>query len=132
MKAEIMKREPVKTYARSAMASAGGSSHARRSCGNENPVPGDIWWVDDMRFDDGVHGKGRPVLVVGARGDIVLFRRCTSQPSSCRNRLMVQDEISAGLGKSTFIDMEVQSINRNRLKRKLGHLSDCDMDLATP
>lgn len=111
-----------------------GNTQTRKnsSCGNTAPVPGDVWWVDNMKFNDGINGKGRPIHIVGMKGDTVLYRKCTSQTTgSNRRRLMVQDEISAGLDKCTYIDMEVLTVNRNRLQRRLGHLSDCDIDLIS-
>ena len=89
---------------------------------------GDIWWINDMAFNDGSNKKDRPILVVGIDGDKIRYRTCTSQFSIDHGRYLIQDNISAGLDKDTYVDSEVRSIGRGRLHHQMGHLSEYDMD----
>ena len=85
------------------------------------PRPGDIWWVSML---DNI--KGRPILVLACENDIVAFRKCTSQLSDFRERVVIEDYYEAGLDKATYVDPELRRITRSKLVRKMGHLSEFD------
>ncbi len=85
------------------------------------PNPGDIWWVTML---DGI--KDRPILVLECVGDTVTYLKCTSQPSQIRSRGVIEDCFDAGLDKVTYVDPERRSMQRSRLLRKIGSLSEYD------
>ncbi len=89
---------------------------------NADPKPGEIWWASNL---DGV--KDRPVLVISRSGDTVTYRKCTSSTGFVRPKDLIEDYISAGLEKETYVDAEVRTISRNRMVRRLGKL--CEEDL---
>ncbi|MBQ3736232.1 MAG: type II toxin-antitoxin system PemK/MazF family toxin [Candidatus Methanomethylophilaceae archaeon] len=91
--------------------------------GKGAPQPGEIWWVLNL---DGI--KDRPVLVLDHSGNMVTIRKCTSQTSTVRHRDLIEDYMEAGLDKETYADPEVRSIPRDRLARKLGRLSEYDLE----
>ena len=96
---------------------------AAESCGRGTPKPGEVWWVSNL---DGI--KDRPVLVLGHSSNNIRFRKCTSKSSAEFHRDLIEDYYEAGLDKSTFVDREVRVIDRNRLVRKMGSLSDYDRE----
>ena len=85
------------------------------------PKPGEIWWVSDL---DGI--KDRPILVLSCNGDVVTYRKCTSQASVIRQRDLIEDCLEAGLDKPTYVDPERFTIPRSRLDRRMGKLSEED------
>ena len=87
------------------------------------PQPGEIWWASNL---DGI--KDRPVLILGRSGDVCQYRKCTSQLSEIRERAVIEDYIEAGLDKETYVDTDICTIERNRLVRKLGKLSEYDCE----
>lgn len=89
--------------------------------GKGTPVPGDIWWVSNL---DGI--KDRPILVLGCSSGTVIYRKCTSQTSTTRQRDTIEDFYDAGLDRATFVDPERRTIQRTRLVRKMGELSEYD------
>ena len=92
---------------------------AKNNSGKGTPQPGEVWWVSNL---DGI--KDRPVLILDHTGNMYRFRRCTSQTSTVRQRDLIEDYMEAGLEKATYVDKEVRSIERKRLVRKLGVLSE--------
>ena len=96
---------------------------AMNKSGKCSPQAGEIWWVSNL---DGI--KDRPVLILGHSGNMVSFRKCTSQFSSCRPRVLIEDYFDAGLEKETYVDPECRSISRDRLVRKMGELSEYDRE----
>lgn len=89
--------------------------------GKGTPQPGEIWWAPNL---DGI--KDRPVLILGHTGNSYTFRKCTSQTSAIRKRDLIEDYYEAGLEKATYVDPDRRTIDRNRLARKMGELSDFD------
>ena len=87
------------------------------------PQPGEIWWVSNL---DGI--KDRPVLILGHSGNMYQYRKCTSQLSGTRERAIIEDYIEAGLEKETYVDAEIRTIERSKLVRRLGELSDYDRE----
>ena len=85
------------------------------------PSPGEIWWVEKL---DGI--KDRPILILKCSGNVVTFLKCTSQPGQTRSRNVIGDCFDAGLDKVTYVDPEQRTIQRSRLLRKMGALSDYD------
>ena len=96
---------------------------SKNNAGRGTPMPGEIWWVSNL---DNI--KDRPVLVLGCSGNMVTFRRCTSQTSTVRQRDLIEDYMEAGLDKETYVDKEVRSTPRDRLVRKIGMLSEYDRE----
>ena len=89
--------------------------------GRGTPAPGEIWWVsmlDDI--------KDRPILVTGYSHGVVTFRKCTSQFSSYRERDIIEYYYDAGLDKATYVDLDLRTISRGSLVRKMGELSEYD------
>ena len=86
-----------------------------------SPHPGEVWWVSNL---DNV--KDRPILVLYMDGDLVVFRKCTSQTSDFRKRELIEDYLEAGLEKATYVDPDIRRIERSRLVRRLGKLSEWD------
>ncbi len=91
------------------------------NAGKGTPQPGEIWWVSNL---DGI--KDRPVLILDYNGNMYRCRKCTSQPSAIRQRDVIEDYMEAGLDKETYVDPEIRTLERNRLVRKLGKLSEYD------
>ena len=89
--------------------------------GKGTPAPGDIWWVSNL---DGI--KDRPILILNYASGAVTYRKCTSQVSAFRQRDTIEDYYDAGLDKATYVDPEVRTIQRTRLVRKMGELSEYD------
>ena len=94
---------------------------AKKGPSKASPQPGEVWWVANL---DGI--KDRPILVIGRESNMVLYLKCTSQCSSSREQYIIEDFIEAGLDKVTYVDSERRSIDRKRLVRKMGELSDYD------
>lgn len=88
---------------------------------------GDVRWVENLSMGNG-QSKSRPVVIVGTEGDDVLYYQCTSQPSVSRKRYAIEDPISAGLDHDSYVDLELKRMPKRRLGRKLGRLSDYDME----
>ncbi|MBR6205523.1 MAG: hypothetical protein IKQ60_10905 [Candidatus Methanomethylophilaceae archaeon] len=97
------------------------SQQSRHNRSPRDPKPGEVWWVENL---DGV--KDRPILVVGASGGVVRFRRCTSQPGIGMRRDVIEDYVEAGLEKETYVDAGIREVQSTRLVRKLGSLSEYD------
>ena len=93
------------------------------NAGKGTPQPGEIWWVSNL---DGI--KDRPVLILGHNGNMYTFRKCTSQTSTSRQRDVIEDYYDAGLDKATYVDPDRRTIERNRLVRKMGELSESDRE----
>ena len=91
--------------------------------GKGTPQPGEIWWVSNL---DGI--KDRPILILGHTGDMYTYRKCTSQTSTVKQRDLIEDYFEAGLDKATYVDPDRRTINRNRLMRKMGELSEFDRE----
>ena len=96
---------------------------AMNNYGKGTPQPGEIWWVSNL---DGI--KDRPVLILGHIGSTYTFRKCTSQTSTFRQRDIIEDYFGAGLDKATYVDLDRRTIERNRLVRKMGELSEFDRE----
>ena len=96
---------------------------AKNNSGKGTPQPGEIWWASNL---DGI--KDRPVLILDHTGNMYRFRRCTSQTSTVRHRDLIEDYMEAGLEKVTYVDPDARSIERKRLVRKLGVLSEYDRE----
>ena len=96
---------------------------AKNNSGKGTPQPGEIWWVSNL---DNI--KDRPVLVLGCSGNMVTFRRCTSQTSAVRSRDIIEDYMGAGLDKETYVDKEIRSTPRDRFVRRIGVLSEYDRE----
>ena len=94
---------------------------AMNKTSKSKPKPGEIWWVSDL---DGI--KDRPILVLSCNGDVVTYRKCTSQASVIRQRDLIEDCLEAGLDKPTYVDPERFTIPRSRLDRRMGKLSEED------
>lgn len=102
---------------------------SRSHSGHENKTPKqwEIWWADSLSFGDGVHSKGRPVLILSRDGKNFRCFKCTSQASEFRIRPQIHDTISAGLDKETYIDCENILIPQSKLIRYIGQLSEDDI-----
>lgn len=99
----------------------------RHTSGGGEYNPGDVRWVENLSMGNG-QSKSRPVVIVKVEGNDVLYYQCTSQPSACRKRYEICEPIFAGLDHDSFIDLELKKMPKIRLGRKLGHLSDYDME----
>ncbi len=95
----------------------------RNNTGSGTPCPGEVWWVSNL---DGI--KDRPILVLRCESGTVTFRKCTSQHSCTVARTLIEDYLEAGLDKETYVDPNVRTIPRNRLVRRMGKLSDYDLE----
>ncbi len=93
------------------------------NAGKGTPQPGEIWWVSNL---DGI--KDRPVLIIGHTNNMYRFRKCTSQSNTNRVRDLIEDYMEAGLEKETYVDREIRTVERNRLTRKMGELSEYDRE----
>ena len=85
------------------------------------PRRGEVWWASRV---DGV--KDRPVVILSCSGSSVSYRRCTSQEGVAQMRKLIEDYDIAGLDRPTYLDPVPCSMDRARLVRRLGHLSDYD------
>ncbi len=56
------------------------------------------------------------------------YQENTSQHSNTVNRTLIEDYLAAGLDKDTYVDPNVRTIPRNRLVRRMGKLSDYDLE----
>ncbi len=98
----------------------------QRRCHEKAPRQGEIWLADRLPFEDGIHSKGRPVLVKSRGGNDFLCYRCTTKKSSFRERYRVSDIDEAGLAVCSFIDYEPVIVPREKLIYRLGTLSEDD------
>ena len=92
----------------------------RRDTGS-TPKRGEVWWASKI---DGV--KDRPIVILSYSNDKVTFYKCTSQDSMSQMRELIEDYDIAGLDRPTYLDQRPYSMDRARLIRKLGQLSQYD------
>lgn len=85
------------------------------------PVRGEVWWASRV---DGV--KDRPIVVLSYADGRVTYRRCTSQEGMTQMRQLIEDYDIAGLDRPTFLDPVPCTMDRSRLVRRLGVLSEYD------
>ena len=89
-----------------------------------HPHPGEIWFASNI---DGI--KDRPILIVSVEGDRIVYRKCTSKPNDIRGRTLIEDYVSAGLEKDTFVDPEPKAITKSRLLWHMGSISSEDREI---
>jgi len=87
-----------------------------------HPQSGEVWFASNI---DGI--KDRPILIVSSSGTEVVYRKCTTKPNDIRGRSLIEDYVSAGLEKDTYVDPEPKIISKSRLLWKMGTLSPEDM-----
>lgn len=92
----------------------------RRDTGSV-PSRGEVWWASRI---DGV--KDRPIVVLSYDDNRVTYRKCTSQESMTQMRELIEDFDMAGLDRPTYLDPKPYVLDRARLIRRLGRLSDYD------
>lgn len=92
----------------------------RRDSGSV-PNRGDVWWASRI---DGV--KDRPIVILSFDGTKVTYRKCTSQDSMTQMRELIEDFDIAGLERATYLDPKPSTLDRSRLIRRMGHLSEYD------
>lgn len=96
--------------------------------GGPNPKPGEVWWVDMMRHDDG-GGKGRPVIIRGFSGDTVSIFKCTTKSYGMGNRWELIAPEYAMLEYGTFVHTVPASLPRKNLTRRIGTLCPEDLEM---
>jgi len=96
--------------------------------GTHNPKAWEVWWVENLRFSEQPGSKSRPVIILSCDGTNVKYLQCTTSSSSPRRRYEIKDPEFAGLEHDGFVDLEANYINKDRLSRKLGILSQIDID----
>ena len=96
--------------------------HARRN--QIRPHPGEIWFASNI---DGI--KDRPILIVSVEKDRIVYRKCTSKPNDIRRRILIEDYVSAGLEKDTYVDPEPRTVSRSRLLWQMGSVSSEDLSI---
>ena len=99
----------------------------RHTPGGGEYSSGDVRWVENLSIGNG-QSKSRPVVIVRVEGNDVLYYQCTTKTSDHRERYEIGDPISAGLDRDSYVDLELKRMPKTRLGRKLGHLSDYDME----
>ena len=93
---------------------------ARRDTGS-TPKRGEVWWASKV---DGV--KDRPIVILSVNNNQVTYRRCTSQDGTSQMRMLIEDFDVAGLDRATYLDPVPCTMDRSKLIRKLGVLSEYD------
>lgn len=88
---------------------------------------GDTVFAEDVPFEGNAGSKSRPVVFLGYDGNRARYAKCTTSLASRITLLPVEDPISAGLGKDTYIEPVVRYIDVNKLNYRLGHLSEEDL-----
>jgi mRNA-degrading endonuclease toxin of MazEF toxin-antitoxin module len=97
------------------------STKAPRRDTGSTPKRGEVWWASRV---DGL--KDRPVVIVSFSDHKVTFRSYTSQDSSVQMRELIEDYDVAGLDRPTYLSPAIKEMDRARLVRKLGVLSQYD------
>ena len=97
------------------------SNKAPRKDTGSIPKRGEVWWASRV---DGV--KDRPVVILSFSEPKVTFRSCTSQDSMMQIRELIEDYDVAGLDRPTYLAPIIKEMDRARLVRKLGVLSQYD------
>jgi len=93
------------------------------------PKKGEVWWVNNMKFDNNAGAKSRPVVVLSCDGETARVKICTTQPEGMKQRIEILDPIFAGLDdKQSYVVNEIKEVSRQKLTRKLGELCDIDKD----
>lgn len=89
-----------------------------------DPKPGDVFWIRNMKFENH-ETKDRPIIIVKCSGNTVQYLNCTSQSTS--NGYFILDLISAGLDRNTYVSLIRHTMEKSRMGRKIGHLSEEDI-----
>lgn len=96
--------------------------------GNE-PKKGDVWWVNNMRFDNNTGAKSRPVVIISYADQVAKVKICTTQSEGMKQRTEIIDPIFAGLDdKTSYVVNEIKEVSRQKLARKLGELCEEDRE----
>lgn len=91
------------------------------------PHRGEFWLAKGLPYEDGINSKDRPVLIVKRKGETFLCFKCTSQASESRERYAIVDLVDAGLVKQSYIDYQPILVPKEKLKHRLGEISQVDM-----
>jgi mRNA-degrading endonuclease toxin of MazEF toxin-antitoxin module len=97
------------------------SSRAPRKDTGSVPVRGEVWWASRV---DGI--KDRPVVILSFSDPKVTFRSCTSKDSAVQSRELIEDYDIAGLDRPTYLSPTIKEMDRARLVRRIGSLSQYD------
>ena len=92
------------------------------------PRRGEIWVAKNLPYDDGMHSKTRPVLVMIVEGSTAICCRCTTKISVSEDRYKVMDPVGANLLKDSYIRYKTEAIPLNKMSHRLGPLSKADME----
>lgn len=96
------------------------------TCNGKNvPRKGEVWVVKTP-FDRCEHPGGRPVLVMGRKGDTYTCYKCTTKNQQA-DRYRIQDETEAGVERDTYIDSERFTVSISDFVGRLGKLSEEDI-----
>jgi hypothetical protein len=92
-------------------------------------LPGDVFFVKNLEFENKTGFKGRPVVIVGIKDDKIEYRRCTTKNHEYTNMARIMDIISAGLIGETYVDGRIGTISRGKLSYRMGVLSKFDQEV---
>ncbi len=103
---------------------------------NNNIRRGDIFYADLSPVVGSEQGGVRPVLIVqndvGNRySPTVIAAAITSQTGKTRLPTHIQVQTDSGLAKSSIVLLEqIRTLDKRRLKDRMGHLDDATMTLV--
>lgn len=87
------------------------------------PKKGEVWWVNNMKFDGNNGFKSRPVVIISCDDQTARVKICTTRSEGIKQRTELLDPIFAGLDdKQSFVVNEIREVSRQKLSRKLGEL----------
>ena len=93
----------------------------------KNPLEGEVWLGNNQRYSDSIRVKSRPLVITRVNGEEVEFYRCTSN-ANVPGAYHIQDPISAGLYKETFVILKKERGSIKQLGHRFGVLSKFDKE----
>ena len=119
----------------SGMAAHSRNTTLNRIKGIKNPMvsgnnyrKGDIVFAEHVSFEGNAGSKARPIVFLGYEDGHVRYAKCTTSFSNRILQLPIEDLISAGLDRETYMVPVVKHIERSNLKYRLGHLCEDDLE----
>lgn len=98
----------------------------RNRTNNRIPEKGEVWWVENLRFEGGSGSKDRPVVVLSCDGTDARCLRCTTQNTGARRLYKLLDPEAAGMDREPFVELTAITLPAARLSRRMGALCEDD------
>jgi len=100
-------------------------------CLLSEPTPYEVWIARDLPYTDGTGHKSRPVIIIGGSQGTFTCYKVTTKSNAVRGRTPICDLDEAGLNEKSFIEWQPVSINKNRLAKRIGMLSEKDSEVIS-